>query len=78
LAVVVIVLLVKFAVGSAITLPPERIMSPSELALESRRGKTMSKSAGDGRKDVALANAPGDSMATGWGYLPEEDDEIPK
>jgi hypothetical protein len=63
LAVVVIVLLVKFAVGSAITLPPERIMSPRELTLENRRGRTLSKSAGDGRKDVALANAPGVSIA---------------
>jgi hypothetical protein len=56
------------AVGSAITLPPERIMSPRELALENRRGSAMSKSAADGKKDVALADAPGVSIAGGCGY----------
>ena len=55
-------LLVRFAVGSAMTLPCERIISPSELALDNKRGRTISKSAGDGRNEVALANAPGDSM----------------
>jgi hypothetical protein len=69
-AVVVMVLLVKFAVGSAITLPPERMRSPSELALENRRGKAMNKSAGDGRNEVALANAPGEPMVR---RLAEED-----
>jgi hypothetical protein len=56
------VLLVKFAVGSAMTLPPERIMSPRELALDNKRGRTISKSAGDGKNEVALVDAPGDSM----------------
>jgi hypothetical protein len=64
---VVMVLLVKLAVGSAITLSPERIMSPRELALENRRGSAMSKSAGDGKKEVALANAPGVSIADDCG-----------
>ena len=69
--VVVMVLFVMLAVGSAITLPPERIMSPRELALEKRRGNAMSKSAGDGKKEVALADAPGVSIAAvadirGW------------
>lgn len=62
-AVEVIVVLVRFAVGSAMTLPPERIISPRELILENRRGKAMSKSAGDGRNEVALVNAPGVSIA---------------
>jgi hypothetical protein len=65
------VLLVRFAVGSAITLPPERIMSPRELALDNRRGKTMSKSAGDGRNEVALVSALGVSIANSL-RMPEE------
>jgi hypothetical protein len=66
--VVVMVLLVRLAVGSAITLPPERIRSPRELALEKRRGRAMSKSAGDGKNEVALADAPGVSIVGGCGY----------
>jgi hypothetical protein len=64
----VMVLLVRLAVGAAITLPPERIRSPRELALENRRGKAMSKSAGDGKNEVALADAPGVSIVGGCGY----------
>ena len=63
--VVVMVLFVILAVGSAIALPPERIMSPRELALEKRRGNAMSKSAGDGKNEVAFADAPGVSIAGG-------------
>ena len=55
---VVMVLLETLAkVGSAMTLPPERIMSPSELALEKRRGNTIRRSAGEGRKEVTLERA---------------------
>ena len=64
---VIVVLLVKFAVGSAMILPPERTISPRELTRERRRGNAMSRSAGDGRNEVALVDAPGDTI-TGYGY----------
>src|SRR5690242_1587797 len=58
-AVVAVVPLVRLAkVGSAMMLPPERIMSPSELALPKSRGMAMSRSAGDGRNEVMLLRAP--------------------
>ena len=58
-AIVAVVPLVRLAiVGSAMTLPPERIMSPNSLALPKRRGKTMRRSAGDGKNEVMLVNAP--------------------
>lgn len=63
-AVGVIVLLVRLAVGSAMTLPPERIMSPRELTLERIRGRAMSRSAGDDMYEVAL-DAPGGSITDG-------------
>lgn len=62
---VMVVLLVKFVVGCAITLPPERTISPRELTLERRRGNAMSRSAGDGRNEVALVDAPGDTITDG-------------
>jgi len=61
----VTVLLVRFAVGSAMTLPPERTISPREVALAKRRGKAISKSTGDGKNEVALVSAPGVSIAGG-------------
>lgn len=58
-AAVAVVPLVRLAmVGSAITLPPESIASPYELTLSKRRGKTMRRSAGEGRNEVMLVNAP--------------------
>lgn len=71
LDIVAVVPLVRLAiVGSAITLPPERIMSPSELALPKSRGKTIRRSAGDGRNEVMFVIAPEVcSMAAGRGRL---------
>ena len=73
-AVVAAVAFVMFtAVGSAMMLPPERILpktvskcSPSEPAFERRRGTASSRSTGEGRKEVALARDDGGcSMAAG-------------
>lgn len=62
---VIVVLLVKFAVGSAMMVPPERTTEPRELTRERRRGNAMSRSAGDGRNEVALVDAPGDTITDG-------------
>lgn len=53
------VVFVAFAfVACAMTLPcPDQTRSPSVLALDSRRGKTMSRSPGDGRYELALLAA---------------------
>lgn len=60
------------AVGSAMMLPPERILprtlskcSANEPALERRRGTASSKSAGDGRYEVALARDEVSMLITG-------------
>ena len=67
-AVVAVVPLVRLAiVGSAITLPPESIASPYELTLSKRRGKTMRRSAGEGRNEVMLVNAPAVAAMPAWG-----------
>lgn len=72
-AVVATVLFDKLAlVGSAITLPPFHTRSLSELALEKRRGNTMSRSAGEGRYELAFVRAARASIASSL-RMPEDE-----